>query len=558
MKRFIVLMAFLAGMASAYGQPRPAPTPVVPSPQVLASKIVEVTVFTDRALVTRRAELELAAGERTLVFSDLPAYIDPASVQVSGKGSFMLRDVRVAARQLVRDVSEQANRLQDRKWALEETLVEKNDRIREAEAERAFVSDIAKKITAASDQEAAPILEPDKWMKMVDFYRARLAAIDADIRTSRKDIVNIQAELSKVGRELQDLGSQGAKSVNEVEASFDVTTAGRVEVNLSYIVFGSSWRPDYSLRASSSTARVSLHYQALVRQNTGEDWSDVSLRLSTAKPQVGGSMPVLSPWILDLYRAEPRYAERRKADEEMLAKPSAAPMGGAVKEKDAREDMAYAQATPDAGATAVSFALAGKAAVASDNKDRKLTIVVLDLPAKYSYAAVPKLAPYAFFKATITNASDYPFLAGTSHVFVDGGYVADASIDRVPPGGEFDADLGIDEGIAVERVLKKKFDETAGIISKKSKTTYQYEITVKNGKATPVTIKVSDQLPMPANEAIVVKTLAPQYSKDTETLKKGDFETFTWTLVLAPKEETRLPLSFSVEYPKGTPITGLE
>jgi len=330
-------------------------------------------------------------------------------------------------------------------------------------------------------------------------------------------------------------------------------------VSLAYVVRGPSWRPAYAIRASSANARVSLHYQALVVQNTGEDWSDVALSLSTARPQVGGTMPSLAPWTLDLAapaRRAPESAKRAMPE----AMPSAAPSGGVRGDYAAKEEpaMAYAEASTESGATAVGFSLPGKSTIASDNRERKLTIAVLDLPAKYSYAAVPKLAPYAFFKATIENTSDYPLLAGGSQVFVDGAYVADASIAAVPSGGEFEADLGIDEGISIERKLVKKFDENTGVVSKKQKTTYQYEILVKNGKAVPVSLKVLDQLPISGNEAIVVKALAPQYAKDTDALKKAAYETFEWNLTLAPKAEAKLPLSFSVEYPRDTPIIGLE
>jgi len=196
--------------------------------------------------------------------------------------------------------------------------------------------------------------------------------------------------------------------------------------------------------------------------------------------------------------------------------------------------------------------------VESDNRERTVTIAVLELPVTYSYAAIPKLSPYAYFRAEATNDSDFPFISGESHVYVDGAYVADASMGAVPSGSVFRADLGIDESISVERKLKRKFDETTGAVAKKQKTTWEYLITVKNGKRRDVSVTVSDQLPIPVNEQIVVKPLQPAYSKDTDALRKTEYETFVWTLSLAPGKEATLPLSFSVEYPRGVPIIGLE
>jgi uncharacterized protein (TIGR02231 family) len=185
-------------------------------------------------------------------------------------------------------------------------------------------------------------------------------------------------------------------------------------------------------------------------------------------------------------------------------------------------------------------------------------VALLDLPVRYSWAAVPKLSAFAYFRAEVTNSSDFPFLPGPSHIYVDGSYIADGSMASVPSGGLFDTDLGVDEGVKVERKLIRKFDETTGLLAKKSKTTWEYEIRVKNDKKREITLLVSDQLPISLNEQIVVKAIAPAYSKDSDTLRKADNETFEWTLTLGAGREQALPLSFSVEYPRGTPITGLE
>ena len=48
--------------------------------------IVEVTVFVNRARVTRRGTIHLPAGEQTIRIENLPASINPDSVRASGRG----------------------------------------------------------------------------------------------------------------------------------------------------------------------------------------------------------------------------------------------------------------------------------------------------------------------------------------------------------------------------------------------------------------------------------------------------------------------------------------
>ncbi len=544
------MFAFLALAAALYAQ------------ETAASRVVRVTVYGDRALVTRRAEVSLFKGESTVLFSDLPAGVDPASVQVSGRGAFTLKDVRVAARQRTRDVSAQLTALENEKRGLEDKLSGLNDRVREAEAEKSFLADMAKRLTSnAGDSEVLP-LDPAAWAKMLDFHRQRNAAVNETVRVSRREIQILQAEIDRVNREIRSLGSGTRLSVTEAELVLDAPAPTKALLEVSYLVAGPSWRPDYVLRADSESARLSVQYRALVRQNTGEGWEGAQLSLSTARPQAGGSLPELPPWYLDVYSPP---SLRRDESSKSAPAPSAAGVRGAASESQA--DLAWKESAPEmridtaqasTGATAVAFDIPGATTVASDNKDRTVTIALLDLPVGFSWAAVPKLSPYAYFRCEVKNDSAFPLLAGPSHVYVDGSYVAEAALEAVPAGGSFKADLGIDEGVKVERKLLRKFDENTGALTKKSKTTWEYEIKVKNTKKREIVLEVADQLPVSLNEQIVVKALAPPYSKDTDALRKIENETFVWTLKLAPGKEAVLPLAFSVEYPRGTPIQGLE
>src|SRR5258706_929695 len=52
-------------------------------PKTLASKITAVTVYSDRAEVTRTAEVELTAGSNRFVVTKLPGWVDTESVRVA-------------------------------------------------------------------------------------------------------------------------------------------------------------------------------------------------------------------------------------------------------------------------------------------------------------------------------------------------------------------------------------------------------------------------------------------------------------------------------------------
>ena len=53
-----------------------------PKPVAVESTITQVVVYSDRALVTRSAEVSLGVGENTLEFMMLPESMDQQSLQV--------------------------------------------------------------------------------------------------------------------------------------------------------------------------------------------------------------------------------------------------------------------------------------------------------------------------------------------------------------------------------------------------------------------------------------------------------------------------------------------
>src|SRR5205085_12519788 len=86
------------------------------------------------------------------------------------------------------------------------------------------------------------------------------------------------------------------------------------EVNLSYFARNASWKPSYDLRAKDIKGQVSLLYKASVTQNTGENWENVHVMLSTGNPTLGGNKPELVPWYLSFLM--PRY-DRQSSIESM-------------------------------------------------------------------------------------------------------------------------------------------------------------------------------------------------------------------------------------------------
>lgn len=509
-----------------------------------------VTVYADRALVARRFSMEAPEGALTLRFGDLPADTDPSSVQVRGEGGFILRDVRVASCQRTKDLSAERNRLMDERSGYEDTLAELTDKLRLASDERQFLSDMAKGL-CASKREQNPI-DPATWAALTDFYRERLAALDASSRMDRKRESSVKAELERVDRELSVLGATGAPRTLQAVLAIEAQSPGPISVELSYLVYGPTWRPDYVLRAEPAELRVKTLYRAFVSQSTGEAWNGVELSLSTASPVAGGQAPELEPWYLNL--APPPLpmtaaksmafgASRSEGAVEMMAA-SPAPMY-------------HEEAQASTNATSVLFTVPGRTSVGSDNQERSCTIAALDLPATFSWEACPKLSEAVYFSAELSNDTDMPLLPGSTHVYVDGSFVADGALPLVAPRSSFRTGMGADGGVLAKKVFVRSNDESSGLGARKNRTVWEYRLELKNATNHALGLRLRDQLPVSLNEQIAVKLLAPAYAKDTESLRKLTGDILEWNLKLAAGESMTIPFSYWVEYPKGVEVSGL-
>jgi len=530
---------------------------------IIKSQITAVTVFNDRAEITRTAVEKLDKGEHIIIFDMLPDSIEQNSIQAKGRGNAVLKDVKYKTVYYEELPDAGIKTLYDEKQKLDETLIELNDRIKHAEKEKGFIEDIAKRLTISTSKSDSFEFNPEKWIKMVEFYRSKNDELDKEIRDVNKDKNNIQKKLEKILNDINAIGSGKEKSKHQVEVSISVNESGEVKLDLIYIVYGPSWIPVYDLRVSTDDNSMNISYHALIQQYTNEDWTNVDLKLSTARPNISGQQPELSPWHINIYRPQ---VSRSAPAASMASKKSDAAGQLFDSERNMQDvqasfndmpSMAPMEATVETGATSVLFVVSGKNTIGSGSDQHKVTIFIKDLPAYFRYSSVPKLAQYSYLKAKVKNETEYPFLAGESNVFMDNNFVATAYMELAAPGEEFWTFLGVDEGMKIEYKFLNRYEVTEGVFSKTTKLMYEYLITIKNNKKSEADIVVWDQIPISGNEEIKVVLIEPDYKKDSDSLKMSENKYIEWLFKPKPGKEIKIPFKFSVEFPKNINVAGL-
>jgi uncharacterized protein (TIGR02231 family) len=320
-----------------------------------------------------------------------------------------------------------------------------------------------------------------------------------------------------------------------------------------------SWSPLYEARLDSETGEILLTQLGAVEQHTGEDWTNVALTLSTARPALGALVPELEPWFIRVGGPVDRLEEQEG-------------VGGAFRKNETDENRLKAAApaaTPspdqaiDRGAAVLAgsefsaeYRIAGTASVPADGSSNRFTIADRTLSSSLSVIATPRLAPVGYLIAAAKSEGEEPLLPGPVSVFRDGSYVGLAQIPLTPPGSELKLSFGADDKIKIDYRLVSDGESQEGLISTDRRIERRYRTEIANHHDRALEITVLDQIPVSQDERIEVDLLksAP---KPTQTDPDGRKGVLAWRFAYQPGEKRTIEFGYAVTAPEDVPIVGL-
>jgi uncharacterized protein (TIGR02231 family) len=508
--------------------------------KVVESKITNVTVFLDRAQVTREVKTRIESGKTDLVISGLTSQLDPQSIQLTGKGNFIILGINHQQNYLTElNNPKKLRLLKDSVEYLQRQLILEHSQKEILNKEEQMLL-TNQKIGGTSQNLTVAELKG-----MADFYRTRMSEIVVSRMRHDDLIAKLNERIGKLQNQLNEQTDLYSRNTSEVVVSLSADAATSADLTLQYIVANAGWNAVYDLRATNAKSPIQLSCKANVFQSTGEDWSNVNLKLSTANPSLGGTKPELSAWYLDFNRV---VSYRRKYDSYAANRgaPAAAEMMKAAPLNDGPVDAETTAIYTTTVQTTLNteFVIGLPYTVASSNKPTLVDIRKHELKADYRYAAAPKLEADAFLMAKVTGWEEYNLLPGEANVFFEGTFVAKTVIDPNNIKDTLFVSLGRDKRIVVKREKLKDFSSRKAI-GTNQRDSYAYEIAVRNTKSEPVKITIEDQIPVSQNSQIeVTLTDAGGGLQDSGTGK------LTWQLTLQPGESKKIVFKFDVKYPK--------
>src|SRR6478736_1719644 len=431
----------------------------------VTTAVKEVTVFLQHAQVFSTASTNISSGETELALINVPANLNESSIQVEAQGNATLLGIRYENNYLQnlnkpKDVLALEDSLQTYQNQIR-TLNDQNDVYRKEEGLMLANQSIGgqKGVDAADLEEVA------------DLFRKRLFAIRNHILTNdvRLKILNLAFE--KYRNQLGQLNNRRALPTGRILVTVSAERATALKLAVNYVVYNAGWYPVYDLRATNTKSPMKLSYKANVYQNTGVNWNNVNLTLTTTNPSIGAIKPELQPWYLQLYNPQPpRPMAKRAATrsvQTMAATAAGAPpsqddnySAGMAEEsaasfEDANVVSDYTAVTETA--LSVNFKIGIPYSIPSDGKKQLVDIQQLDVPATYKYAAVPKLSQEAFLMARLTGWDEYNILPGEANIFFEGTFTGKTQLNPEVTGDTLQVSLGRDKRVVVTREKVKDF-----------------------------------------------------------------------------------------------------
>jgi len=518
---------------------------------VVDAPIVAVTVYPGRARVTRRGQITVPAGDQTVYVEPLPLSLEEDSVRVAGRGPATVLGVDVATQHYPQAPDETVAALEQARLDAQDEVTQLIDADDVQAQLDTFLAQLARR---AGNSFARTLASGDAGAELGSFTESltdRLSAVRATRRELAAQRREAEKRLAAADRRLAAIVQQRMPDRRTAAIALALETEAEVEIELSYLVPAANWTSSYDVRLTGD--RLTLSWYGLITQQSGEDWPECDLTLSTARPTVTAKVPELDPWYLDRFHPPMPVAPGGPVSLGMQ-------VGGGRDSLQSRrasahvvEQAAFAavEATVEQGMTAASYTPPRPVAVPADGATHRATIASIDLEAELDYITAPVRSTDVHLRATVVNSSAHTLPAGKASVFHEAEFVGSAALPLWAPGEDVELALGLDDRIRVERKLVRREASKATLGSTRRRQV-EYETKIENHTPRNARITVLDQLPVARDHEITVKPL----SAEPEPAETTDLGVITWKLDLPAGKETAIRLAFRVDTGKSVDLTG--
>jgi uncharacterized protein (TIGR02231 family) len=498
-----------------------------------SAPVSRVVLYPGSALVERVATVK--AGDQSLDIQGLPANFDADSVQIEADSGIEVGEV------VWRDSARSAP-LNAEEARLEKEVQRLTDRIASLDVERKTAELMLKYLdTLASPSDAGPAGNPARTLETIRQGSLQSQRRILEIDQQKRDI---ERELQARQRDLERIRPAVAE-VRNLSIRLNARNDGRLR--LRYLFADAGWRPAYRASLDSETSKVELERIAQIAQRSGEDWSQVSLQLSTGQPRqrIAGLQPY--SWGLSLQQ------ERRAEAMAYPMAPAPAPMamrakGGADAAAKPLFEVSVAQSE-----YATEYAIPGAVSLPADGRKVAVSLGRSQIPVVLQAQVSPRQEKAAYLVAS-GALPEGVWPVGEMQFYRNGAYIGTSNWDA-SRSTKLELPFGRDELIRVSSRSLAADNASAGFVGQKSERRIADVFTVTNRHKRPVDVLVLDASPVSHDEQIEVE------SRFTPPVVRKDWNDRQGVVAWEQRVEAGAAAEFTADYrirwPKERRVVGL-
>lgn len=253
------------------------------------TSIDHVTVYREGAVVVRTADVSLTNGTNVIQLKDLPNGLQSNTIQFDVANG--IRIIKFDYRYLTPEEVDlfDLTDLGAQVVAIEEKITAERDLQVSLAEDLEFIRSNADLGDFGSTQN---LQATDEYMQQ------RRRELRSAIRESERRLEALQVEGQKVRGEMALRESEMGRPESIIELEVVSDRARTTTIQFSYLSKTAKWTPYYNVRATGMNDPLTFEMMGQIVQNSGEDWEDVTLHLSTGNPNLSAVEPELPVWRL--------------------------------------------------------------------------------------------------------------------------------------------------------------------------------------------------------------------------------------------------------------------
>ena len=497
-------------------------------------RITKVMLYPGSATVERATSV--TAGQARVELTGLPANFDARTLRVEADPGIRIGEIAV------RDVA-RANAMSPRESELEAKIQSLKDRQAELDVEvktAELIRDFLGTVNAApaeNEKGRMGTFDPKTIAVVLDALRkggadayGTIQRVAVQKRALDKQIATLERDLARIKGSARDSRT----------LAISVSAANAGSLRASYQVPGAGWRPAYRASLDSAGSRVELERTAAVTQRTGEDWSGVTLKLSTGQPRAA---TIIDPQTWQLVVLSPQANELRDSVSQMAAAPMAKRAEASAPQVVTEFNTEYA----------TEFDVSGKVDIAADGRQVNVSLTRQWVKVKQKVRVVPRRDAAGM----VTAEADRPegvWLPGDVQLYRDGAYIGSTSW-QAQAKDKLMLPFGRDDRLLVTVNRIKNRTGKAGIVGQRNERQIADQYTVTSRHKMPIDLLLLEPSPVAVSDQITVESA---FEPKTKVLNWEDRRgVVAWERSIAPGETLKFAADYTITYPKDVTVVGL-